>query len=479
MSITTALVGLMLATATGAAFDTGRQVTTSQKLQSISDAAALAAMSEPGMSDRERKAMALRSVNDFAKRSGAKYADLQADAQVRAGGEQVYVSVATEVPMLFGGLMGSDTRRVSTESIAAEFTGGSLSPLSMSFVLDLSSSMQGNLGGSSKVDMTRSAIADLIASIEADFGGKAASQSRFSSALYPFNWGMVDTETVALEPGGQTVLDRLSYVSLSDGSVPTTAMERAVKEQMDDAKSVSGRDRFIIYITDGKVDEDKDDRLNRYLREDDIFEAGRNKNCEKLAKTLARLDRQLEPHLVEVSANASALSVNVAGLVNVNLGDEAGGNDANSTGMHSGHGHNNGTLKKMAKRLEARRDYVEQCRPVQPVRVAEACEKAREEDISIVAVNLSGEDGIASNTIDMCVNGLSNNNGKVKKGAKTTPDRPDSGTKTKTLPSGLTVRISSDETSYSADVRNLKELREMLNSVLPEASSKRTVRLVR
>lgn len=470
LTITSSLVGLMLVTAVGATMDGGRLFSTHQSLQSITDSAALAAATPEHASRAKRVEIAKATIQSHA----GKFAQLENIAQsieVRGGGDQVYVSLNAEVPMLFGGVLGTDARRVSASSLAEETITSSMSAISISVVLDLSSSMSGSFDRGSKLAAVNAAVTDVFKMLETNFGGEVAAATQLSTGIYPFNWGQVDGKTVALEPGTENVIDAMSYLSLSDGSVPTTAMEQAVLDQIVDIEETGGRERFILYVTDGKVDEDKSDVAGRYLRDDQIFGAANSKKCLKLASQLLSSDIELDPETADTPGNASPLNGVVNDVVDPVL-------DLAVSALGNGGAASDNRAKGVRKGI--RKQYLEQCQPTQPIRVAEACKMARDEGISIIAINLSGEDGVAANTTDMCVDGyhLADDKRGKSKGNKEASVELGSDMPTETLPSGMTIRLSADGESFSGDAQNLDDLREMLGSMLPDGKSTRSVRLV-
>lgn len=515
LSITTGVVGLLLMTAVGATLDGGQMFSTKQRLQSITDAAALSATMPDGISEARRKQLAINSIEShIAKVGGLNLSSTTINVYKAEG--QVYVSLTADVPLLFGGVLGKDSRRVSASSLAEGSSSASMSALSISLVLDLSGSMGDRFDNGSKLASVNAAMSDMLNSINAEFGGEVAAATSISTGVYPFNWGMVDGETVALEPGTNTVLDSLTNLSLSNGSVPTTAMERAVADQLKEMKTRKNRDRFIVYVTDGKVEDDKSDIVGRYLRKPDIFTVKNDRACLKIAQELADLDKIMEPDLTDAKGLGSALSgvVRAVPLQTTGRGgrknrisqmatsikasrSNAGGNgnglalglnknDPKMTrdlqnGKHAGHKHRNADVMDKAKRVELRSEFLSLCQPTQSVRVAEACQEARDSGISIIAINLSGEDGVATNATDTCINGLvlakdeamPKKNGK-KKAPKADRDRREA----RTLPSGIKVRVSADGKSYAGDATSLEELRDMLGSMLPSGKQSRSVRLV-
>lgn len=97
----------------------------------------------------------------------------------------------------------------------------------------------------------------------------------------------------------------------------------------------------------------------------------------------------------------------------------------------------------------------------------------------MIAVNMSGEEGVATQTTDMCVNGYTLASSRLE--ALTSRFSLVSDTQEmaeETLSTGMTIRMSADGQSFAGDVRNLEDLREMLASMLPEGTSTRSVRLV-
>lgn len=509
---------MLLLTAVGASLDGGQMFSTKQRLQSITDAAALMAASPEGVSVGKRKALAESSIKSHVKRVGG--LDISSTTiTVNEADGQVYVALVADVPLIFGGVLGSDMRRVSASSLAEDSSSDSLNSLSISLVLDLSGSMGDRFDNGSKLASVNTAVSDMLNSVSAEYGSDVAAATQISTGIYPFNWGMVDGETVALEPGTNRMLASMTNLSLAEGSLPTTAMERAVEDQLEEMKTRKNRDRFIVYVTDGKIDEDKSDVAGRYLREKELFESKDNSGCLKIAQELAVLDALFEPDLVEVKGMASPLSgvlptpklpnfgdgkkknklikdIQKLSKKKLNEGSGAGGLVSGvvetaaeiakmekklKSDKHAGHDHGNKDVKDMAKRVEFREDFLELCEPVQTLRVAGACGEARDNGISIIAINLSGQDKIASNTTDMCISDtvLSDIETKKKRGKRTTtaPAKETEGN-TRTLPSGIKVRVSADGQSFAGDANSLEELRDMLGSMLPAGQKERHVRLV-
>lgn len=520
VAITAAIMGTVLLTATGAAVDGGRFITTKQKLQSIADAAALAAMTPEFASESKRVQIAQTAVDSYANGQGGTLDFSDPDLAFNLDGSVATLSLSTEVPMLFSAFLPQKTGRVSVVSRVEENYSADTNALSISVVLDLSDSMAGDFDNSSKMAAVQAAVKETLASIESQFGGKAAAATQVSTGIYPFNWGLVDGEAVPLSPGTDAVMDSMTYLSLAEGSVPSMAMEAAVSDQIAESQINRDRDRFIFYISDGKVEEDKSDIAGRYLRNIDMFESPDVTGCIDFAADLMRADLALNP--TETSAPTAAsplrdanqtdaddkqsrkkrlirgiatfLGFNVSSENNGNAGNTPNGNangwdkngkrDKNGKvkgDKHAGHDHNKPDLGDEVARVDDRTEYLETCRPIQPVRVAQACEMAREAGVTIVGVNLSGEDGPATNIMDVCVNGLTKrdmrrSNVRARQASLSVVD--DAPQQTRTTPSGMSLNVSADGKSFAGDVSNMTELREMLASVLPKSDRTRKVRLI-
>lgn len=464
VSITTALVGLMLATAAGAAFDTGRQVTTSQKLQSMSDAAALAAMAEPGLSGKQRQQIAIRAVENLASQSGANFGSLSVEAQPRQGEDQIYVSLATDLPMLFGALMGKDSQRVSVESLSEEFLGVANNSMSISVVLDLSSSMAEGFDRGSKIATVKAALSEVF--------GDNASANNMKSGVYGFNWGQVGAETAPLAPGTAHVRNMLTYAGLGEGSVPTTAMEAALRDQAIDRENSPASNRFIIFITDGDVDNEKADKRGQYISERRQLSDESKPECPGALGRVEETRDKLAHHYNNIISTNGLLGT----LSPITAATDSLISDVISL---SDMGQGAQRLERwLDKHDKAQQDVEEYCVFEQTDRVLNVCEAApAEEDISIIAINMSGEGGEAETITQECLQSASRpratNRNQI---AELTPfsDLP-----TKKLANGLEVSLSDDGQSMYAAVESLDDLRHVLSSMMPERKMTRTVRLVR
>lgn len=504
VAITSAIMGTVLLTATGAAIDGGRFISTKQKLQSIADAAALAAMTPENASETKRLQIAQTAVDSYTNGPNQKLDFSDPDLAFNLDGNHATLSLSTDVPMLFSAFLPQKDGRVSVVSHVEESFSADSSALSISVVLDLSASMSDGFDNSSKLAAVQAAVKETLTSIEAQFGGKAAAATRVSTGVYPFNWGLVNGEATPLAPGTDAVLDSLTYLSLAEGSLSTTAMEAAVADQIAQSRIERGRDRFIFYITDGKVDEDKSDISGRFLRDIDMFESANTSDCLVMGSDLLRTDMRTSP--TEVSAPTAASPLRDANQTNgqeydwkdSNLvqgiiawfANRADGNtqDGNDSGWdkHAEHDHDDADSAALVEQIDNRTEYLETCRPVQPTRVAEACEMAREAGVTIVGVNMSGEDGPATNILDVCVNGLVE---RDTASSTSTASRFSFASATVKAPSMMSMDMqpelnvmSLDVTaggkSFTGDVSNMTELREMLASVLPNGDRTRKVRLV-
>ncbi|MEM7727874.1 MAG: TadE/TadG family type IV pilus assembly protein [Pseudomonadota bacterium] len=493
LSITTAIVGVMLLTAVGASLDGGRMITTKAKLQSITDAAALSAATPEKASPNQRRQLALRSIETHARRhTGMALGTPRIDVR---GSSDVEVALSAETSMLFGAFLGKQSRQVSVSSLAQEALGGSASnAISISVVMDLSESMSTRFDKGSRVASVKAAISDTFRTIENSLGGEALAATRFSTGLYPFNWGMVDGEVVALEPGTDTVVDAMAFMSMREGSVSSESFEQAVADQMAAEKTEGSRERYVVYLTDGDVDDEKGDEPGRMLSDADMFMDGHTAQCRKDKEKLDKATDDVRKHLSKLAGESGKKCANpkhnhmtgnfpdLAGIVDllqpedllmeartiVNDNRGLGGDDVNVKPLEN-------AIKRHEK---AERSVVMSCKPVQTMRVVDACEKARDNDISVIAVDLSGEEGRARKITDLCMGIVEDEVSASERERK----QDDKGRKNdgKTLPGNLEVTFSADGESMSASVSSLDELRAILSTMQPETGKgTRQVRLVR
>jgi Flp pilus assembly protein TadG len=509
LSITTGVVGLLLMTAVGATLDGTRMFSTKQSLQSVSDAAALMAATPEGISDAKRKAIARSSIANHMEMIH-KYEISSTDIEVRGRGEEVYVSLTAEMPMMFGGLLGKDKGIVRASSLTEETKSqSSMSALSVSVVMDTSSSMNERFDRGSKIANVKAALSEFLANAEAQAGGPELAKSQISSGVYGFNWGQDDAESVTLEPGINAVKDSLVNIALSEGSVPTTAFEAALEDQLEHRQKTGSRDQYIVYLTDDRVDDGKSDQKGQYLPEWMILETGRTFECkgsiEALEEAYVDLDDAIRLNSTNGPQSNDTNSGNGANDVWCNLHGKMhpmdhstlpgspllAGTTSDVVGTVSGLTGSllgGGTAGVPEEKIEAVRvaemDYIETCRPRQTVRVVEACQKAREENISLINIDMSGTAEKSHSVMQMCLMDRLQTSrrplGRAFRPFRERSEAPTNALKTTELDNGLEVSVSEDGKSISAAVSDLDDLRHLLNTMLPEnGPGKRTVRLVR
>ena len=469
LTITTSIVGLMLATAVGAALDGSRLFTTHQSLQSITDAAALAAAMPEKASNAKREGIAEGTIQKHSDQL-RKFERVSETVEVIGTGEQVRVTLSAEVPLLFAGVLGAESRRVSATSLAEETTSSSMPATSLSVVLDLSSSMADRFDSGSKSAAIRAALTTALKNMEASMGGPDMAKLNLSSGLYSFNWGGMDNETVELEPGVTNSLDALVNMALGEGSVPSSAIEAALEDQIDEKKKMGNRERFLIYVADGGVDNEKADERGRYLPQNAILSPESSPQCpaaldetekarEMLAQHYNNLVRTRGLNLPLVTPDTDDLIARVSAIQGTVQGSQRLNNWMN-------------------KYNAAADDVSASCVFVQTKRVLDTCETARvEEDISVIAVNMTPEDTATTEVTKACVFGKETRKKENKKGKAKQATQAEM-TKTKRLPNGLVVQMSDDERSIYAEVKTLDDLKHVLATMTPQGTSNRSVRLV-
>lgn len=573
IAISSAVGGLMLVGVVGASYDVSTLVSDHNTLQAVADAAALAAAQPQKASVSERKRIANATVDDYLRQTGS---DLDVDRRkvtVEASADRVSVQLGTMTDLVFGDMIGKGTVGVAAQAVAQ---GRSERPpiynnagVSISFVLDLSDSMDTKTDGKRRLDRVKSSIKDALTS---------AWDQDVDAGLYPFSWGPAETFQVPLQDGTGGVIAKLNLLTTSEGSVPSSSMESAV-----DALSGAGaaQKKVLVYITDGGVDYTRGDRPGHYLGNADILSPDNGKACGKaekkrdhrIGKSLQKLEELLEaakdkdatirgitPRVaMEIDGAVLVPGVGItlapAGATTVNLDDSTrpvqqitedsvlpgidgdgllggalgslgpGGPGVGSAVADSGtlsmeiaetltalstyieydddspeltvfelddgdvetetlKGEGvNSFLSAGRKVLLAESNYIEACQPVQIQRVIEACERARNENIDIHTVNLSGETGSASVVSNACALGDAGMWSPIK---DSEIDKSNEGV-LETTADGEPVPLPDTEKGRDGSVyvvsEDASELRDLLLNILPERTptktTKRVVRLVR
>lgn len=477
LSIIASVVGLLLATTIGATLDAGRMMGTQSNLQSIADAAALMAMSPEGISDEERQRLAAVSVENNLKNHSDVDLIFQAFT-LSSDGRQLYVSLRADVPMLFGSLLGSEKRGVRANATAEESLTSDADPISVSVVLDLSDSMGEAFDRGTKASTVKKSLSEFLGVASSQLG-----DAGFSSGVYGFNWGEVGSETISLEPGSAKVMLTLQNLTLGEGSVPSRSMENALADQIKDKDETGGRNRFIAYISDGGVDNEKSDQKGRLLP---INRALSPESAPECSGNIQRVDlarEKLAQHYNRINAKSPTIGlVSLVMRTSATLIDDV----EKLLGVHSGAGNGKPTASIQAlinwKEIhdDALTDVDDSCVFVQTKRVIDACETARvEEDISVIAINIGGKDEETETVMRQCTATVlddAESATQVRAQAEVNPNDPKP--KKKRLTRGLEVTVSADGQSTYATVQNLNELRDVLATMLPNGDVSRRVRLV-
>lgn len=482
LSIVAAIAGTLLLTAVGASMDGGRLISTKMQLQSITDAAALMGAKPENISDEARSTLALRSVDAHVeRRAGLTLHDR--NVQVTDDGSTVKVRLTAEVPLLFGAFLGGSTRHVSVSSVAQENTSSHLSAVSISVVLDLSTSMQDRFDTGSRIAAVKAAVSETFNMIQSRYGSEAAAQAQISTGLYPFNWGMVDGEVVALQPGTNTVVEAMNFMPLSEGSVPPSAIEAALADQI---TSGTG-DRYIVYVTDGRVDDERGDVPGQFIGSHGGLAGAASAQCEGAKDSLEASSQQVKSDYMNANYRFSNWGPGYTARFLTAIENDP--NHLMTTVDHyiddnTGNGRHNGT--KLRKVIESRNDnilmeaeYLSLCTASQTARVLNTCDEARDDGVSIIAINMAEENKSASLITDYCALGhfdLEDDGDTDAQGAGRPGPFSDEANGDNT---DFEMKVSIDGKSRSARVSELGHLREVLSTLLPEASqSERTVRLV-
>ena len=530
MAITTAVAGSVLTLSVGAAIDGARMVGHANEIQNLADTAALAAMHPADMTFDQRERLALQTIESSLKQTPRKFELQKPMVYTDKSSQTVEVDLTAKVPMLFGSLLGEDGRVVRGNAVAGEYdsgqNGGYLGKVALSFVLDASLSMDDPLKQSRRLDAIRAAVSDV-------FGGATSNDPNMpiEAAIYPFEWGMTDERMDTMQPGTQGLIDALAYLTTGEGSVPAESLEKAVDEQINEAREGDNVRRVVIYITDGGVDAEKSDTQGQMISDAQFFPAGAacaiptqlEQAMDNLADEIEKVmdehgatpvlpdgrpftdDDQLEydddgsdaknyARMQDSLAVATDLLINRLNMTGSFPGNggggfgltpgaavsnvqalEMGGGAVNWNGLGGHYRHLRDDRKALNDLLD---NWKDTCRPMQEVRVVKACDRAQDNGIEIMAIDLSGEEASAEEITTTCVF-----------------DDPDTAVnESDNMPQPTVLGGTGSETSMTyeaadgsvyAVINDEASLRGLLRTLLPEkltmtsAKADREVRLIR
>jgi Flp pilus assembly protein TadG len=519
LGIPAAIGGLVMVGAVGAAFDVSRLVTERHTLQSMADAAALAATMPDDISTQERQALAKATIDDYLRQTGETLAVNLDSFDVAGDGERVSLTLASRKDLVFGGIVGMSDHTVKASSTAAEVTGadanaGAAILTSISFVVGYTDTMSGRSMSSVSLMGVKSAVASALMGVDED---------SLETSFYPYNWGTDQTNTVPLQPGVTSTLQALLNANSSEGSVPSDAMEQATADQTDNSKPV---EKYVVFITDSSVDNEKSDVRNQYLSDGAVVDGG-NLTCRTIPDELIAEQDELVDRIEEVLENETMpLSSWTWGgefdddLVEHDDGDSIADGfrkremldklsaemlirygDANADRVHdpeawqwmdtdwdvSQFGFLTWIQGQRRRFLLEKMKYEETCSPVQERRVLDACETARSDDVRIVGIDISGEDAAGTQLVQECVFG--------ELIPKVSDAEIDSDTGSDEFPfadaqlvEGLSPfdpdKYVGPDGSIYVSVSSTSELRSVLQSIMPKQNAnniteRRSVRLIR
>ena len=530
LAITAAVGGVVMVGVVGAAFDASRLVGSHHTLQALADTAAVAAMTPEGLSSKERDRIARSVVRETASQNNY---DIDVDrtavkvGEGPTGDQRVTVSLTSDVDLVFGGAVGLNSYSIGASATATETfeSGDALGALTaISYVVDLSSSMDGDLESLPKLQMVKAAIQ------QATTGPHAPE----AAGLYPFNWGTVDDKVVPLQPGSAAVANAITTAQTNSGSVPSDAFERVVQDIA--ARNGEDEKNIVVYITDGGIQTEKADTRGQYVSDADYFPAGVPGGCRNIADRAETAQNELAQYMLKVvndygialdtwddpqafdddlvkfDSNDSIaetiakqrflVEASTEVLVrNGGVAPEALERNWTMPGLNTGvvnaanpmipGGEINGLIEQLnyvaGERRNLRKElekWDRKCVPEQKRRVMDACTVIRENaSSSVVAVDLSVETGAAADVTRQCAFGEIPT--KRGRGGETNVDFPFPGlTAVGGTGSGDPLRYTDENGSVYVQIENLRDLGGLLESLTEELNStakapERTVQLSR
>lgn len=440
IAVSAAIGGLVMVAAIGVAFDASKMVSEHHTLQAVADAAALAATLPEDISDRERVNLVTRAVEDYQRQTGERLRLQPPVVDVQNRGERVTVALSSDVELIFGGAVGLSEKSVTARATAEEAEEGGESAgmlaTAISFVVD-----------ASRDDAKRNqTLANLRRALNAELS-VAPDDGSVRTGLYPFNWGAVEGNTSVLQAGSDNTLGALNVLLDQEGSVPGEALELAVADTAADPAS----SRYVVITLDSEIDMDRADTPGQMLTGTDMFDGTPPPQCLTSSPDIIRAQDELAQYLLKTqndhgvtftgwtepypfdddhvkfdSNDSPAESYRKRELL-LRLADEVltrearlGATDMavdvlrgtpaveleDTLGLPEDLEENLEDVYMETANLAVEHDrFVEVCRPVQVERVFEQCETAKDSNVKVVGLNMSGENGPAARPTRQCVLG--------------------------------------------------------------------------
>jgi len=239
------------------AIEVNRMISLRIELQDIADSAALAAAIEESNPDSDENPIstAQKLIESLSVDLPNSVELATPDIEINKTDKETIVELSANLDMIFGTIFGFENRNISVESRAVYGHSG-VEPTSLVFVLDISGSMNANMGANNRIGVLQDTVEDFFVDIQSN-NNHANLLSDIRTGLRSYNMQVQTSESTDIQPGWGHVLDKVETFSLDSGTLPHEAMEQAVAMLKNDRMYNNHTlvREVIIYMTDGEVDD--------------------------------------------------------------------------------------------------------------------------------------------------------------------------------------------------------------------------------
>ena len=256
-SIMFALCASVLMMGSAAAVDMTNLQKTQSRMNDIADAASLAGAAASEMNNSARKKVAKEAL--LANMDATMLSLIEGEPNIKFDDTNKEVTVSFNInskPYLWG-ITGKKTLPVGTVSVAS-YAQSTVSPVSISFALDVSGSMGWNTSdGKVKIQALKESVNAMFVEIEDQVDNPSELVKSMRTGMSSYNTSIRSRD--AMKPGWRNVNAAVNRLTASGGTNSTPSLEFAHDQIRSDRRArqfdpnFAGRDtkEFVIFMTDG------------------------------------------------------------------------------------------------------------------------------------------------------------------------------------------------------------------------------------
>lgn len=256
-SILFAVGASVLMMGTAAAVDMTQMQKTQSKMNDIADSASLAGAAASEMKNSERRRVAKEAVLANMDTAMLSLIDGEPKIVFDDANKEVTVSFDIKSQPFFGGVLGKKTLPISTVSVAS-YAQSTVSPVSISFALDVSGSMGWNTSdGKVKIQALKESVNAMFVEIEDQVDDPRELVKSMRTGMSTYNTAL--RTTTNMKAGWRDMNAAVKRLNAGGGTNSTPSLEFAYNQILDDRRfrqldpsyRPAKTKEFVIFMTDG------------------------------------------------------------------------------------------------------------------------------------------------------------------------------------------------------------------------------------